>query len=63
MHKGDIDIRLRGASLSAMDEVQLAEFILACTNLLRARLITIKPTHLVFRPRNLQPESICTSDK
>lgn len=61
MRTGDIDIRMRGARLRDLSEEQLAEFVLACTRLLNARLVTVKPTHLVFRPNKPEPPS-CASN-
>ena len=52
---------MRGARLRDLSEEQLAEFVLACTRLLNARLVTVKPTHLVFRPNKPEPPS-CASN-
>lgn len=62
MRAGDIDVRLKGARLRDFNEEQLAEFILACTRLLQARVITVRSTHLVFRPVPPKEAPACDSN-
>lgn len=65
MRTGDLEVRVRGGTgFRELDAIELAEFVLAMTKLLNARLVGVKPTYFTFRPvprkKELPPCDSCT---